>query len=117
MDKNGLVRVLADVREFSCSGFGGCSGFSLNGSCSVCSGFSVEKLWRRLWESLWGKSGKGCGKSWRGFGVVENAGCAVVLHGLVEKFCYVFSTVVVPCFWWVLHSFHRPYYYNYYFFI
>ena len=95
-----LVRVLAYVRVLSCSG---------------CSGISVENLCKRVWESLWGKSGKNCGKVDSAKSLVEKVGQKQVLHGMVEKFYHGFSTQVFLCKRWVLHNFHRAYYYDYYF--
>lgn len=88
------VRFLSNVRVVLCSGFGGCSGFIFHSACSGCSGFSVEKLWRRLWENLWGKSGKICGKVNNTKLLVEKRRNKLVFHGIVEKFYYEFSTLV-----------------------
>lgn len=121
-----LVRVLAYVRVLSCSGclsfartqsrFGSQkASFWLHSACSGCSGISVENLCKRVWESLWGKSGKSCGKVDSAKSLVEKVWQKQVLHGMVEKFYHGFSTQVFPCKIWVLHNFHRAYYYDYYF--
>lgn len=128
MDSVGSVRVLMNVRGKFCSGFDECSGLTdyrfydeasswLRSARSGCSVKVVEKLCRSLWETLWGKGGELCGKAegWS-FGV-EKVGQNGVLHGLVEKFYYGFSTRISLCKRWVLHSFHIAYYYNYYFYI
>ena len=132
-----LCSVSELVRVDLCSGFGGCSVSACSGNvsldlwhfiqkvnnckffgfsgCSGCSGKSVENLCKRLWENLWGKSGKGCGKVLEGRILGAKVGISRVLHGLVEKFYHRFSTRVFLCKRRVLHSFHRAYYnYNYF---
>ena len=74
------VRVFDYVRLFLCSG---------------CSGFVVEKLFITLWGNLWRKGGNRCGKVYSAKKLVEKAGWFGVLHGLVEKFYYKFSTLLV----------------------
>ncbi len=99
-----LVRVLARVRVLS--------GRS---ACSGCSGISVENLCKRVWESLWGRSGKVGGKTIDSHFRISFLGKSEVLHGIVEKFYYKFCTGFSLCKRGFLHSFHRVYYYNYYF--
>lgn len=69
---------------FSCSGFGGCSGFPVRGFCSACTVDFVEKLWRNLWGSRWENCGFYCG-----IVQTETRGCGKnrFFAGLVEKFC------------------------------
>lgn len=88
----------------------------LNSSfCSGCSGISVENLCKRVWESLWGRSGKVGGKTIDSHFRISFLGKSEVLHGIVEKFYYKFCTGFSLCKRGFLHSFHRVYYYNYYF--